>query len=113
MATFKIGQRVRIVGAVKRHELIGREATVVSSLMWANHVVTNQGYCGYDVSVDNLGTCWHDGTQLCFSPENLAPIQPERNKTIEWTDCCFTPDGKYKEDSLTFSKLMQLAYETP
>jgi len=79
MATFYVGQRVRIIndGTLRpSHDAIGREGVIDGGqdddLRWS---VT-----------DAAGEGW-----LCHG-DCLAPIQPEGHKTVEWKECLWRPE---------------------
>lgn len=85
MATFRVGQRVRIVGALKEFEyLIGKEAVVTSGLLPV------AGFLEHRLEIDGVPppphcTCWS------AAPGHLEPIQPERNQMVEWSECAWQP----------------------
>ena len=76
MATFKVGQRVRIVSSVSTPELIGYQATIISELRTRTHWTTGKQYQGYDLAVDGIGTVLPRAprAQLCFHSHHLAPL---------------------------------------
>ena len=91
MATFYVGQRVRIVGAVLLPQFVGKEAVIASPLMAAKHRPTGREWCGHRLNVTGVGTHFA-GARLCFAPDQLEPIQPEGHKTVEWNACLWRPE---------------------
>lgn len=101
MATFRVGQRVRIKWSDGWPELAGEEGTVTAVNMMSKRSNGEIVQGAVEVAPD----CWGSsnaphpgrGGSAMFAPlpEQLEPIQPEGNKTISWEDCCFTPEGKY------------------
>lgn len=79
MATFYVGQRVRIVRTTHsiNNFLIGRE-TVVSGFNGRGDVLTPL----------NGEALYGSG----FNPSHLEPIQYDGNKVIEWSECLWQPE---------------------
>lgn len=77
MATYKIGDRVRIRLAGSLNN--GMEAVVISGLCRRN-VWLNGNHLGerevYDVVVSGVGRIGVNGHQLAYRPDQLEPIQP-------------------------------------
>jgi len=82
MATFKVGQRVRIVRADRLPYLVGSEATIERIEM------TRRGL-GYLIAL----TCpiRRDACVAHALSSELEPLQPERNRVVAWEDCPFDP----------------------
>lgn len=80
MATFYVGQRVRIVNSV-HPKYIGVEATV-TSISFSSPYRPKDTMC---IRHDN------DGMEWSCAPENIEPIQPERNRVIAWSKCLWQP----------------------
>lgn len=76
MASFLIGQRVRVVKAYFFPEFLGKEVTITSELtqheIWETY--------GYWTNVDLWGT-----------PEQFEPIQDEGRKVVAWSECLWQP----------------------
>jgi hypothetical protein len=87
MATFYVGQRVRIVYC-KYPELFGDFAG-------RQGTVTGFGPCiegpGNAVLIDGEPERRNDGRKFWFLSEQLEPIQPEGYKTVEWSECLWQP----------------------
>ncbi len=78
MATFRVGQRVRIVNAIAEHRwAIGREATVTGPLDWFGE---------HPLKIDGELEEW------TAAPACLAPIQPEGWKVVDWSSCLWMPE---------------------
>lgn len=90
MATFRVGQRVRIVKS-HRGFLQGREATIIGSLECGCSTYTNEIYWGFPLEVDGVGRIGISGFPIAVRPEWLEPIQPERNQMVEWSECAWQP----------------------
>lgn len=95
MATFRVGQRVRVVHSDFCPDLIGREGTVVGDLRLATRPSAgiNIKWMGYPVRLDG----WADdtnpstGNKYWPAPHKLSPIQPERNQVVSWRECVWQP----------------------
>ena len=92
MATFYVGQRVRIKWSLRWPELAGSAGVVIGH---ADPEDCAEFGCEYVVSPD----CW--GSHQCpyadseaFAPnsDQLEPIQPEGHKTVEWSECLWLPE---------------------
>ncbi len=82
MATFRTGDRVRIVDAPSYPWLVGTCGVVVESEAYELHM-TNRSWT---VVAD------HDGKRYGARPGEIEPIQPERNQTIAWSECLWQPE---------------------
>lgn len=97
MSTFRVGQRVRVVVAIFRPEIAGREGTITSDLQPGFGINSNRDIWGYEVDIDGFGRLGPSGYPWMLRPWQLEPIQPERNQTIAWEECICGPDGKMRE----------------
>lgn len=82
MATFKVGQRVRIVRVQYYPEdcrFIGQEGTIVPKAGVAADLKSYE----YHVACA-LGA-------IALNGHHLEPIQPERNRVVAWEDCPIDP----------------------
>jgi len=77
MATFLVGQRVRIVRATKVPELIGAEAIVTRPFGPYNGDINGRHDC-YIIRPVGFGE------EFCAHPDDIEPIQPERNRVVSW-----------------------------
>jgi hypothetical protein len=90
MATFRVGQRVRIVGpfrginAVYVAHLLGREATIVRRA--SRHGETTFGERGWEVNLKSV-----DGYCAQFPESILEPIVDDRNAKVLWESCEWQP----------------------
>lgn len=92
MATYYIGQRVRIVADYDDEyggALIGSEGVV------------NGKFDRYPCWSDLHGPFFIDGYSVMINgreyichPEELEPIQPEGMKPAEWSDCLWQPESE-------------------
>jgi hypothetical protein len=84
MATFRVGQRVRIVRVDYAADLdvLGHEAIIVPP---DGIPAMDGGRYDYDIITDN-------GLAMTVSAWMLEPIQPERNQAIAWSECLWTPE---------------------
>jgi len=81
MATFKVGQRVRIVEALA--DLLGKTATI-----WG--AATAQG--DWLLDIDGIGTnCPETGSRWAAYSYQIVPLQSQRNRVVAWEDCPFDP----------------------
>jgi len=80
MATFRVGQRVRLVYTYRLHHLLGVEATIV-------FVDENDPEQPYEIKLkDSIeANQWP-------RPHQLEPVQHDGNKTISWDICCWQPE---------------------
>ena len=84
MATFKVGQRVRIVGVAVAYEVLGREAVVIGAPETRSHHITHERYTGYPLSIAGIGERDVNGIRYVFRPANLAPLtDPSADQFIE------------------------------
>jgi len=83
MATFKVGQRVRIVRAAGRQYLVGQEASIYC-------FGCPRGYT-FDWPSDTITLTLLDGSLMGCAEHNIEPLQPERNRVVAWEDCPFDP----------------------
>ena len=72
MATFRIGQRVRIIGARFCPEYIGKEATIVGPLE-SRMIIDGSLQDVYRLDVDGIGERHLQGV-IGFPPAYLAPL---------------------------------------
>ena len=77
MATFKVGQRVRVVG--RESALYGKEATVTGSCFFKdtrpNRAIGVVGEYGYHLAVDGIGPRWPVSKKKIGLPARfLAPL---------------------------------------
>ncbi len=99
MATFRVGQRVRLIHngrppgmrgpLYNGQSSVGRECTIIGPLRWGNFY-SGAGYA-YPIDIDGLGRVNDFGHQSLAKPEWLQPIQPERNQVIAWSECLWQP----------------------
>lgn len=71
MATFKVGQRVRIIGlfpATETRTLLGKEGTIVTTY------ISRIGTHGWAVSVDGMHNPNMEGGRFFFINSQLAPL---------------------------------------
>lgn len=87
MATFRVGQRVRIIGG-RLNMYVGVEAIIKSNLRLAND---GRGRLWYGHELEMIGVGELDFLPV-YSPKYLAPIQPEHNQTIPWSECLWQPN---------------------
>lgn len=74
MATFKVGQRVRILAGPRATFLAGREATVLGALNpWAR-AESGGTFSGYPVDIDGYGRLNLHDEQIYVRPEQLSPL---------------------------------------
>ena len=94
MATFYVGQRVRIKWSTGWPELAGEQGVITSTTRdksWAARADAT-------VAPDRWGTpvAPREGVHgaLRFGPsfDQLEPIQPEGHKTVEWNACLWQPE---------------------
>lgn len=86
MSTFKVGQRVRIVGP-STSASIGREATVVSDLRFGP-IFTQDGQIDasyYLISIRGIGERADDGRRHARMPHHLEPIVPDGHRSGDYT----------------------------
>ena len=98
MATFRVGQRVRIKYSNGWPELAGKTGRIVGKS-------SNKGILGdseWEVAPDEWGSCIaprpgvHWGEYFCPNSCQLEPILYDGNKTAEWGECLWMP-GHMKE----------------
>lgn len=83
MATFKVGQRVKIDLPESRHH--GKSATVISELILMVHLDSAIGvgerwvHC---LDVDGVGTINWRGYKISYRPECLIPLADSGEKTL-------------------------------
>lgn len=87
MATYRVGQRVRVIRSIWGYE--GMEATVVGVMRTARHTPP---YDGYPISIDGIGELAPNRKTLIAPPDAIEPIQPERNQIIPWSECLWMPE---------------------
>jgi hypothetical protein len=80
MATFRIGDRARIVGNKSAWlDFYGKSVTVISELTEARSM--GRAYVGHAIAVDgHVGLGW---TYVAETHE-LEPLQPDRNRVVAW-----------------------------
>lgn len=103
MATFRVGQRVRLIAVRKVGEehRIGKQGTIRSigtygpgeTIEVKNGVrmYTHRG-CDCTVKWDNSSRPF---TAVKFW--QLEPVQPEGNKVVEWSECLWQPEHLKEE----------------
>jgi hypothetical protein len=92
MATFQVGQRVRIKWSHALPELDGSEGTVVGAPQTGHDFITGHLYEGYPVKPDGWASQHDaDGIPFCPTGEQLEPIQYDGNKAVEWSECLWQP----------------------
>lgn len=75
MATFTVGQRVRIVKTYHDHSFKGREATIIATNQSGFSRYTGEWCEGYyHLNVDGIGPRGDTGLRLCVAGEQLAPL---------------------------------------
>lgn len=100
MATFRVGQRVRVVRDLTGEYgwTIGLEGTIIEGYseveVWSPSL-GNHTESAYTVLLDEFPL-----RPLAVDPDEIEPIQPEGYKKVSWEDCCFTPEGKYIHESI-------------
>jgi hypothetical protein len=82
MATFRVGQRVRVKSAVYPNAV----ATVTSELH-----LTDEGELGHRIDVDGIPPPF-PVKYWTATPDRLEPLQPERNQTVAWSECAWMPE---------------------
>jgi hypothetical protein len=98
MATFRVGQRVRIKRSYAWPELNGTQGTMVPR----PNGVTNLGHIsdtGLSCAPDAWGSKFHPtevnefGGTVSFEPdaEQLEPIVDDGRQVITWDACCWQP----------------------
>ena len=94
MATFYVGQRVRIVRSLNWPELAGEEGTIVGR----SGTPGREGLSQWHVAPDCWGThvapgsVAHSRDRFAPNSDQLEPIQPEGHKTVEWSECLWMPE---------------------
>ena len=83
MATFYVGQRVRIKLCSVMTAMTGAEALIVRQSIKADE--------DWDIKVDGFPGRFDHGLWAARSDE-LEPIQPEGHKTVEWNACLWRPE---------------------
>lgn len=86
MATFRVGQRVRL--ARVRDECLSK------------YIGDTGTFSGYEMAPAWFPRCdcrvlWDDGMKGCEESECLEPIQPERNRVVAWEDCPWQPNREF------------------
>jgi len=73
MATFKVGQRVRVIRTKLHPETLWREATVIGALRIG---LSSDGsnYMGYPIDIDGFGTVNRLGGKIIAEPTWIAPL---------------------------------------
>ena len=88
MATFRVGQRVRIVGGYRDLSFVGMQARVtVFDIRWTHETGYVDCVC---VDIDGLGQHRPDGHRFAFLPEHLTPATDCYDKA-EWRECAWQP----------------------
>lgn len=88
MATFRIGQRVRIVRTDYFPQFMGMEAVIISGLK--PHGKYGRGY---DIDVDGVGRMNPGCSQCWVLPDQIEPLQPEGSRTVvSWEECPWQPE---------------------
>lgn len=81
MATFRVGQRVRIVRFNGEPHLVGREAICMEFFMYGSYPSWRLSIDGGLTDIDPK-----DGCRLAAWENDIVPIQPERNRLVAWED---------------------------
>lgn len=92
MATFYVGQRVRIKWSRNWPELDGTEGVIVG-----RETCTDQDtgkILEWEVAPDAWGDSLEPGGFRSFAPnsDQLEPIQYDGNKVIKWSECLWQPE---------------------
>lgn len=81
MATFKVGQRVRIINGTplslcgpNAQSVVGREATILGPLKQYRNAHTQDLYSGHLIAIDGIGPAAPSGLPYAAPPEWLAPL---------------------------------------
>ncbi|MCA9231753.1 MAG: hypothetical protein KDA57_13970 [Planctomycetales bacterium] len=98
MAKFFVGQRVRIKDLSEiPYDLRGKEGVIVELYETRDHTICALGDLEL-VGSGNVVVCTDfDNETHTGHTDFLDPIQDDDQKAAEWEDCCFTPEGKYRE----------------
>lgn len=80
MATFRVGQRVRLIRVINHPDKIGKEGVITD-----RHI--SPAGCGWCVQLDGdtRANGWAEEWQL-------EPIT-DRNTKVEWSECAWSPHG--------------------
>jgi hypothetical protein len=102
MSAFKVGARVRITYCEAWPYLCGQEATITEYAEHESIIDPLPGRQYWELSPDIWGGvrapvpskegCW----LLACDERHMTPIQPDRNKTIPWSECLWSPPGQRK-----------------
>lgn len=89
MATFRVGQRVRIVRVKYRIDslYIGQTGTIVDH---DGKPASDGKYYPIDVLMDV--PVRKDRARYCAESWELEPIQPEGNSVVAWSECLWQPE---------------------
>lgn len=85
---YHIGQKVRIVGAVKRSDLNGLVATIISHQEMFIEAGTGQEYYGYKLDAK----CPINNLQLGAPERYLEPVYDGSEKS-SWSECVWKPNS--------------------
>lgn len=90
MATFRVGQRVRYV---RKHSSVQSMGTTTIPLGSTGVLKASQvpWKADFYMLFDDYKSAHPDGCFLMNS-DMIEPIQPERNQTIEWSECLWQPE---------------------
>ena len=88
MATFRVGQRVRVVGP-QNTKYLNTEAVVVQLGFWEKGSIASDGTkrpteCHY--AIDTF-----DHKRWTVSSYQIEPLQHDGNTAITWDACCWRP----------------------
>jgi hypothetical protein len=88
MATFRVGQRVRVVHASdyiqRTYGVIGREATVLAT--------DSTKHAGHPIVIDIDGLINQHPNGVSCSSYHIVPLQPESNQITTWEECPWQPE---------------------
>lgn len=84
MATFRVGQRVRINYPDCSHH--GCEGTITSGLEEVYFCDISRVAWAYDVKVDG-----HKGNDFAYEPYELEPLYDGHSK-VSWSECLWAPN---------------------
>lgn len=90
MATFRVGQRVKVIGAQVTPETNGKEGTVLG---WTSDAQRGDlRWSGYCVALDGMDNSHpHTKSRYVFFPEHLTPLYDGHSK-VSWSECLWQPN---------------------
>ena len=94
MATFFVGQRVRIKWSISWPELAGEQGIIVgrtpnSGPIGASEWLVAPDRWGKEFAPEGVA---HSPDRFGPSSDQLEPIQPEGHKAVEWNACLWRPE---------------------